>query len=470
MDKYKSLLQNSLLIFGGNIGAKIITLLMMPLYTKWLSVEDYGLTDMLTVYVTLLLSVVSCCIPSALFVFPHEAEKEMQKKYFTSGICFNYFTMSITALVFFLVSLAAAYYGIKNSFVDNIWFIYLLLIVTILQEQCQQFCRSTGHMYIFSLTGLVFTIAVTVYSFCLVPKYGVTGYVSSMILANLTAALFSFIGGRLYEFYSFKSVDVCAIKEMLRYSMPLIPNSIMWWLVNAMNRPLMESNLGLHDIGIFAVANRFPGILSMVFGVFTTSWTISVLDEYKKEGFAIFYNRIFKIVFSLLTIILLGIVFTSKLLVTTFADESFIDAWHFVALLSLGTFISCISTFTGAVFSASRKSKYYLYSSIFGAVASLIFNFIFIPLWGINGVCISIILSFSVMAISRIAYAWSLVKLGRIVPYLIILVVLLIIVYFNVKSYTCISLVLSASLLVYLFFINRNDIYLLLHQLFQRIR
>lgn len=45
---------------------------------------------------------------------------------------------------------------------------------------------------------------------------------------------------------------------MLSYSMPLVPNNIMWWLVSALNRPVMEIYLGMEAIGLFAVANKFP--------------------------------------------------------------------------------------------------------------------------------------------------------------------------------------------------------------------
>ena len=83
MNKYVKLLKNTILVFGGNIGSKVITLLMMPLYTRWLSVEGYGITDMLTIYVTLLLSIVSCCIPEALFVFPSGQVDEKKKEYFS---------------------------------------------------------------------------------------------------------------------------------------------------------------------------------------------------------------------------------------------------------------------------------------------------------------------------------------------------------------------------------------------------
>ena len=62
MGKYKTLGTNTILVFIGNASAKLIGLLMLPLYTRWLSVEDYGLTDLLTVYVTFLVGIVSCSI------------------------------------------------------------------------------------------------------------------------------------------------------------------------------------------------------------------------------------------------------------------------------------------------------------------------------------------------------------------------------------------------------------------------
>ena len=70
----------------------------------------------------------------------------------------------------------------------------------------------------------------------------------------------------------------------------------MWWLVSALNRPIMEANLGMHAIGLFAVANKFPAILTMIFAVFSTSWQISVIEEYEKDGYSHFFNNVFRIV------------------------------------------------------------------------------------------------------------------------------------------------------------------------------
>ena len=79
MGRYSRLGRNSLFVFCGNAGSKIIGLLMLPLYTRWLSVEGYGITDIIMVYVTILSYFVTCCMAEAVFVFPKGADKEIQK-------------------------------------------------------------------------------------------------------------------------------------------------------------------------------------------------------------------------------------------------------------------------------------------------------------------------------------------------------------------------------------------------------
>ena len=58
MGKYSRLGKNILLVFIGNVGSKLIGLLMLPFYTRWLSVEDYGVTDVISVYVSFFLGIV----------------------------------------------------------------------------------------------------------------------------------------------------------------------------------------------------------------------------------------------------------------------------------------------------------------------------------------------------------------------------------------------------------------------------
>ena len=423
MGKYSRLGKNTLLVLLGNAGSKLIGLIMLPLYTRWLTVGDYGLTDVLNVYVSLLISVVSCCIGESLFIFPKDTDDKQKKEYYSSGVAFLVIMMVLTAVVFFILDKFSQYNFIRNSFFDNIWLIYSMIACMLSQQVIQQFTRSLDKMTIYSMTGIVVTLATAGFAFVFIPKYGVYGYVVSINIAYLCGTIYSFAFSGSYKYLNFRCITIERCKEMLRYSIPLIPNGIMWWLVGALNRPVMELNVGLEGIGLYAVANKFPGIITMLFTVFCTSWQISVIEEYGKDGFEQFYNKVFRFVTIFLFCILIFITLSSKGLITIFTTSNYYGAWVFVPLLTLGALLSSISSMGGMVFSAEKQSKYYFYSSIWGALTAVIANIILIPLCGILGAALSPVLSFFVMAVSRNIYAWKYVHLLQISRYFVMMLI-----------------------------------------------
>jgi O-antigen/teichoic acid export membrane protein len=114
---------------------------------------------------------------------------------------------------------------------------------------------------------------------------------------------------------------------------------------------------------------------------------------------------------------------SGKFFVSIFTTDEFYEAWKYIPVLVLGVVFSSISGFAGSNFSATRESKYFFYSSIWGAVSAVLFNFIFIPKFGTMGAAISIPLSFAVMAITRIIYGWKYVKIQNIKVYLLMLLI-----------------------------------------------
>lgn len=419
MGKYSRLGKNTVLVFIGNAGSKLIGLLMLPFYTRWLSVEDYGVTDIISVYVTFLFGIVTCCIAEAVFIFPKGASLDAQKGYFSSAVGFVGLMLVGTGIVFGLIHFFTPHCSFTaNSFTDNIWLIYFMLISQVAQQLVQQFVRSIDKMVVYSMTGIVVTLCTALFAFLLIPQNGVKGFVWSIIAANLCGAIYSFLCSGAYLYCTIDGIRISYCRPMLKYSVPLIPNDVMWWLVSALNRPLMEHYLGLHDIGLFAVANKFPGILSMLFTVFVSAWQISVLEEFGKKGYEDFYNKMTRLVFIGLSAMLLIITLCSKFLVTLFASADFYVAWQYVPILTMGVLFSNISGFVGTNFSATRESKYFFYSSIWGAVAAVGLNFLLIPVLGVLGACLSVLFSFFAMAISRIVYSWQYVHVRQIGIYL----------------------------------------------------
>ena len=158
-----------------------------------------------------------------------------------------------------------------------------------------------------------------------------------------------------------------------------------------------------------------------------------------------------------LFVLFIGITLCSKLLVSIFAAEEFFDAWRYIPILTLGAMFSCISGFAGSNFSATRESKYFFYSSVWGAVSAIVLNFVLIPPLGIWGVALSIVISFVIMSYARVAYGWKYVRITSLWTYIVLLgfCVLLIITMNSIES-LYINIGIAIVMLLVAWFMNRD--------------
>ena len=288
MSKYRRLAKNTLLIFLGSAGAKLLNFLLLPFYTSWLSVEDFGITDLLNVYVVLLLGFCTASISEAAFVFPKSQKKEVQKEYFSSGLFYSGILLTIFVLLFQIIKYVFAYNDEANVFTENTWYIFAMVVAQFLQSYFQQFAKGIDKMKVYSATGIVLTVFTALASFIFIPVYGVYGYIISVIIAYFISSVYCLFFSGSHKYISFGAIKKEKYFEMLKYSTPLIPNSTMWWFIGYFNRPILEVKSGLESIGLLAVANKFPTLIVMLFAVFFHSWQVSVLEEFEKKTTSFF--------------------------------------------------------------------------------------------------------------------------------------------------------------------------------------
>ena len=412
--RYSRFGKNTILVVVGNIGSKFMAFLMLPFYTRWLPVDEYGIVDVIGIYVSFLIGIVTCAIAEAVFVFPKGAKQEKQAEYFSSGINFIILMFLLLTLVFGAIDFICTKFCISNTFTENIWLILGILTTTSVQQYIQQFTRSIDRITVYSVSGVILTLSSIIFSFLLIPSYGVIGYVSATMIGNVIASIYSLVFSHSYRYYSYSAASVKSCKKMLKYSTPLVPNNVMWWIVSALNRPVMETFLGLEAIGLFAVANKFPAVISSAFSMFAISWQISVLEEFGKDGYSKFFNKVFRWVVFLMVILGCVITVFSYKIIEVFADSRYIESWRYIPVLTLSTVFLAISGFAGSNFSATKESKYFFYSSVWGALTAIIANMILIPTIGTMGACLSVVLSFLVMSFSRCYYCWKYVKIENL--------------------------------------------------------
>lgn len=467
--RYKRLASNSIWTLAGNTGSKIIGFLLLPLYTRWLGTNGFGESDLVTTYATVLMCIMTLSISEAIFVFTKNKNEAEKKAYFSSSLSFVAILLGIWMLIWLVLDFVFKAKNIQNSFSNNLWYIYALVVFSFLQQFFQQFVLGVEKIKIYALTGIVHTIMTFAFSYWLIPKMGVRGYIIAMIGSYLVTALYTFFFSNSVKYLIFCQLDNQKIKEILKYSIPLIPNGIMWWLISAINRPMMEHYLDYSAIGIFAVANRFPGVITMIFTVFATAWNISVFEEYGKKGYEEFYKKTFRVLFLLLTIVSCIVIILSYYIIKVFTAPEFIEAWKYMIILVAGSFYYCICSFLGTNFGVVKKSKYFFYSSIYGALSSVALNYLLIPKYGLWGASLSVLISYIIMSIARYVYSLKYVKVSLIpsvLEFSLLLAIVCIVTIF-VQSVEIKILASLACLSVYVLY-EREIILSALHNIIKR--
>ncbi|GAM69535.1 polysaccharide biosynthesis protein cpsM [Vibrio sp. JCM 19236] len=218
MNRYKNLSVNTFLVFIGNLGGKLISFLMLPFYTSWLSVSDYGIVDMVTLYSSIILSISSCCLTESIFVFSKNENNENRKKYFTSGVIF---VTSVFIILMLIVYLIEGFYSdsrVNNVFISYTFEIYFLVVVNFYQQFFLQFARSIGKIKIYAVSGVLLTALIAVFSFIFIPDHGIFGFIYAQICSTVFTSIYTMISSRSYAYFKISSVSFERCTEMLRYS------------------------------------------------------------------------------------------------------------------------------------------------------------------------------------------------------------------------------------------------------------
>ena len=189
---------------------------------------------------------------------------------------------------------------------------------------------------------------------------------------------------------------------MLLYSIPLIPNSFLWFFTNDANRYFIVGFVGLAANGIYAVANKIPTIINVLYTVFSQAWQISAVEEYESNRNSKFFSNVFNANISLSVILIGGILIVLKPLMAVFVASDYFVAWKIVPALLFATFFSNLSSFLGTIYLATEKTRGIMKTTIYGMIANIIFNSVLIPTLKLQGAGIGAAAGFAFIALIRL--------------------------------------------------------------------
>ena len=393
MNKYKRLLTNTIVFAIGTFASKLLVLLLTPLYTSILSPDQYSIADLVMQTSNLLIPIFTVSIANAVMRFGMD-KAEDKASVFTTG--FTTISLGFAALLVCSPALLLLSGGIN----DYIPIILAYVLASGMHSLCLQFVRSQGHVKLFAFDGILntmLTIALNI-MFLVLFKMHITGYLMSTVLSDALCTLFLFVVCRLWRFLKAKSVDRDLAKRMLRYSIPLIPTTILWWVTNVFDRYMVKYILGDFENGLYVVAYKIPTILVLVSMVFADAWQMSAVSEDRRTR-CDFFGKVFYSFQSVVFIGASGLIMLSQtaMHLLTYANPAYFEGWRYMPILITATAFNCIVTFQSTVYIVEKKSVNSMWTSMVGAVLNIVLNAVLIPTVGVNGAALATFASYFVI-------------------------------------------------------------------------
>lgn len=404
MNQYKKLAFNTVIFAVGNTASKSISFLLLPVFTRYMAPSDFGKLDVINTTISLLLPILSLQLIEAVFRYAVDFRDEEHSRKVLS---------SIATFTFFSLLFALALYPLLNRidvFSQYCIYFYSLYFVTVLNGVIKQFVRGLGLVKLYAVSDILFSAAFAVSNVILLVGFGlgIKAYLLSNVFAQIMSIMFLFFTASLWKYLMFK-VDIQLLKSMLAYSIPLIPNGVMWWLITAADRYFLSYFLSYEATGIYAVAARFPALLTTVLTIFFQAWQLSAAEEYGKEGYSRFFKNIFGIFSGVVFLVSSVLFLVIKPFMQFYVGESFHESWRYTVLLFLGAVFHSFSSFYGVNYTASKKTIGAFSTSVFAATTKITVLLLSIQTMKIQAASLSSFLAYLTMWVARIFHTRRLV-------------------------------------------------------------
>lgn len=395
--KTKELARNTIIVTIGKVCTQFLNFFLLPVFTALLTTEQYGTADLYLNYVNLLLPLLTLQLDMGLFRFLLDVrqKKEDQCELITSALLCSLFQTLICIAIYLLTTIFT-----RNI---NLFYLLLNLIAAAFVAMMQQTARGLGDNAGYAISSLLAAAVQIGVNLILICGFG--WRTEAMFLAyfcgSMTCALFLAIRLKLWRYTGRKYIARVRMKEMLSYSIPLIPNSMCWWAVSAADRTIITLVLGTAANGILAISHKFASMYSMGINIFVYPWTESASLYLKEPDHDAFFTSVINTMFGLFYSACIGLIAVTPLIFPFIVDTQFAEAYYQIPIFLIAGLFNTVVGLYSVVFQAVKKTKYIAATSALAAVISIVVDLGLVWFVGLYAPAIASLCSYGVFMIMR---------------------------------------------------------------------
>ena len=397
MSREKDLAKNTAVLTFGKICTQSISFFMLPLYTAILDTTEYGMFDLLVTYATLLLPVVNWQFDQGLFRFmlDKRGDQPAQSKLFSTVIVSGTLQSALYALILLLIRplLKTEYAGFLLSYV--ILQVYTAILL--------QFVRGLGSSTKYAIASFISATSTVLFNvFALVVlKWGLKGLFAATLFSQMLTISYLVFSTQVWRFFSVRLADYGTFKSIRAYSIPLIPNNLAWWVVNASSRTVISHFISVAANGIYTVASKFSTVFISFYNIVNLSWTESVSLHFNDEDRDDFLSDMMTTIYRLFSSACFCVVAAMPFIYPIMVNVRYSAGYNQVLILMYAMLFRVLVGMYSCIYIATKQSKKVAYTSLSAAAVNLIVVLLLINTIGLYAASLASLTSFLIMFIFR---------------------------------------------------------------------
>ncbi|MDO4485126.1 MAG: polysaccharide biosynthesis C-terminal domain-containing protein [Bacillota bacterium] len=409
INKQIQFVKGSAILVLSNLIIKGVNFFLLPLYTKYLTPEILGVSDTISTFTSMVFPILVMGLDSAFSAFYFDKKSPIyQHKVFNTV----WWTLLFVSSIPIIMAIASKYISILLfgtgeytlligialvSVSMNIWYLPFAIYV-----------RVENRMLLFSVVNFISSLSMIMLNitFLSLLKIGVYSLILSATIVNMIQViLYLKLSGIKPKISNY---DRNLSKQMLKYSLPLIPNVVATWILNMSDRYIVLYFCGEGDVGLYGIAARFGTMVSLVANGVYMAYTTYAFDKKNDSDAPKQYARILNaFTFTVLIICFTGSLF-SKEIISIMTEKSYINSYLLLCPILFSQLLYGINTIVGYAMGFAKKTKYIFIATTVGAVINIALNFMLIPRFGVIAAAYTTLISFAIMTIITYIFAQKL--------------------------------------------------------------
>ncbi len=461
MNRERKLIKNTIIIAIGKICTSFLSFFLLPLYTGFLSTKEYGIVDLVNTLVTLLLPIISLQIDQGVFreLIDHRNSEKSKCVIITTGIIL----ITSQTLIFILMCLAI------SPFIHNEYktFLIINLVVCMYLTLFQQIARGLGNNEKYTIDSVICSIFTILFNviFIVIFKFGARGMLLGTIFGQLIGIFYFFIYLKLFKYINIKNYNKQLKKVIWKYSIPLIPNAIAWWVLGASDAIIVSTILGIDMNGILAASLKLSTIIVTLYSIFNISWHESAAVNINDNDFDSFVNKTINVLFKLFLSLSICLITFAPFIFSIMINKKYSMGYVLIPISIISALFNVLQGLVVVVFAAKKDTKLIATTSTASAIINIIIHLSLIKFIGLYASVVSTLISLLILSVYRIyvinkKYFKIKIEMKTIVSGLVIILIVTLIYYSKNLYFQILSICIS---LTYAVLLNKNSLNFLLN-------